>query len=334
MSVKKTLLLMSLALAVAAPAGAQEAAARFLSEAARAYRDASRYPDSSWALRADQADPVREKRTPSVVTAGGQDGAPEIAVWSGEVSYEAPGDVDLFASLAQGGRKLRAERVTAEVLDAAGNTVDKLVYRDDGVGADRAAGDGVYSARVSGLPQPELAAAYLVRVEAARAGGETLHAAGGFLHSRPWARLTGAYRDSLRDGNVVVAAQLEVTRAGRFHLAGTLATADGRALGTAQNALELTPGRHWVELSFYGLMFHDRGAAGPYRLASLALATTGGMPNALSRLVEDAHLTRAYALAELRATPFERADVADAAARLEAEAVRVRGAAADPTARR
>lgn len=334
MSVKKPLMLLSLALAVALPAGAQEAAARFLSEAARSYREQARYPDHSWVLRADQADPVREERTPTVITGASSDGAPALGVWAGEVSFEAPGDVELFASVAQGERKLRVERVTAEVLDAAGNLVEKVAYLDDGRGADRTAGDGVYSARLSGLPQPELAATYLVRVEAARARGELLHATGGFLYSRPWARLTGAYRDSLRDGDVVVEAQLEVLREGRFHLAGTLATADGRALGTAQNAVKLQPGRHWVELSFFGLMFHDRGAAGPYRLASLALSTTGGMPNAQSRLVDNAHVTRAYALAELRSTPFGRADVSDTAARLEAEAARVRGAAADSTDRR
>lgn len=317
MSVKKDLLLLSLAAAVALPAGAQDVAARFLSESARTYREQSRYPADSLALRAGQADPVREKRTSSVVTAGGQDGAPELSVWSGEVSYEAPGDVELFASLGQGTRKLRAVRITAEVMDAAGNLVDKLTYRDDG--------DGVYSVRVSGLPEPELAAAYLVRVEAAGAGGELLHASSGFLYSRPWARLTGAYRDSLRDGNVVVAAQVEVSRAGRFHLSGTLATVDGQALGTAQAAAELSPGRHWVELSFYGLMFHDRGAAGPYRLASLALATTGAMPNALNRLAKDVHTTRAYRLSELRATPFERADLVSTAERLEAAAARAAG---------
>lgn len=329
MSVKKDLLLLSLAVAVALPAGAQDVAARFLRESARAYREQGRYPADSWVLAPGQADPVREKRTSSAVTTG--DRTAELAVWSGEVSYEAPGDVDLFASLGQGTRKLSAERVTAEVLDAAGNLVDKLVYRDDGAGADRAAGDGVYSVRLTGLPQPELAATYLVRVEPARAGGELLHATSGFLYSRPWARLTGAYRDSLRDGNVVVAVQVEVTRAGRFHLSGTLATLGGQALGTAQNAAELAPGRHWVELSFYGLMFHDRGAAGPYRLASLALATTGAMPNALNRLVENAHTTRAYKLAELRSTPFDRAELVNAAERLEAEAERASG---DSTARR
>jgi hypothetical protein len=324
MSLKKSLLLIP-ALLAAWPAGAQDPA-RFLGETARMYRDQARYPDSSWPLRADQADPLKDERTPSVVSSGGQDGAPALRLWNAAVSVEAPADVDLFAALEQGARKLRAERLTGEIHDESGALAAKVAFADDGSGADRAAGDGVYSARVSGLPAPELAAQYRLAVEAALPGGTLLHGTGGFLYSRPWARLTGSFRDSLKGGSVVVAAEVEVTRAGRFHLSGTLADAGRRALGVAQNAVELAPGRHWIELSFFGLMFHERGASGPYRLASVTLATTGAMPNALGALHEDAHVTRAYALSELRATPFGRADLVSAAERLEAEAARVDGA--------
>ncbi len=313
--------LAALAAALALPAAAQDAA-RFLDATARAYREQARYPENSWALRAGQPDPVKAEHTPTAVTSGGRDGAPELAVWSAAISAQAPADVDLYATLSRGLSKVEAERVTAEIVDEAGQVAAKAVYADDGRGPDRAAGDGIWSARVSGLPLPELAANYLVAVEAAHSGGALLHGSGGFLYSRPWARLTGAYRDRLHDGNVVIEAEVEVTRAGRFHLVGTLAALDGRALGSAQNAIALAPGRHWLGLSFYGLMFHERGAAGPYRLASLALRTTGAMPNALAPLAENAHVTRAYALRELRATPFGQAELLAAAERLERDAAR------------
>lgn len=320
MSAKKTVgtTLALAALATALPAAAESTAERFARETARVYREQARYPEHSWVLAAGQEDPVRAKRTPNGVTARGQDGLTALSVWPAEVSFEAPGHVDLYASLARGARTLRAERVTGEVWDGNGNLVDKIVYTDDGQGADRTAGDRVYSARVSGLPTPNLAATYMVRVEAA-AGSDVVHAVDGFLYSRPWARLTGAYRDRPDAGNVVVSVEVEVERAGRFHLAGTLASLAGEPLGVAQNGVQLGAGRHWIDLSFYGLMFHDRGAAGPYRLASLALTTTGEMPNAMSALARDLHVTRAYNLAELRSTSFERADLLEAAARSEAE---------------
>ena len=83
----------------------------------------------------------------------------------------------------------------------------------------------------------------------------------------------------------MILAEVDVARPGRFHLAGTLHTLKGEPVGTAQSASELEPGRHWIELSFYGLMFHDRKVAGPFRLGTLAFSTTGGMPNALNDLI-------------------------------------------------
>jgi hypothetical protein len=60
--------------------------------------------------------------------------------------------------------------------------------------------------------------------------------------------------------------------------------------------------------------------AGPYRLGTVALATTGGMPNALNDLVENAHVTRAWRLDQMTPKPFGNPNLLDAAARLEAAA--------------
>jgi hypothetical protein len=140
---------------------------------------------------------------------------------------------------------------------------------------------------------------------------------GGFLYSNPAAHLTGRYRDGLRDGSLVVSAEVDVTRAGRFHLAATLYSMADEPVGTAQAAAELEPGRRWIELSFYGLMFHDRQVAGPFRLGTVSLATTGGMPNALNDLVENAHVTRAWQLEQMTTRPFGNQQLLEAASRLE-----------------
>ncbi len=317
-------LLIALALLLAAsPAGAQATAEGFLRAAAADYRGQARYPTHSWALPSGQADPVAAERDPSPVTRRGPEGSgATLAVWAGAVSFEHPEPVDLYASLTLAGQAVAVDRLRGEVVTEAGELVGTFEYLDDGRGADRQAGDGVYSARLGWVRPPELADAYLVRVEAQGPQGLVLAAAGGFLYSRPWARLTGRYRDRLQDGNLVIAAEVEVTQAGRFHLAGTLAKVAGEPIGVAQNALAREPGRHWVELNFFGLMFHDRQAAGPYRLASLSLATTGGMPNALSRLVQNAHVTRPYRLRQLRSVPFGEPGLLAAAQGLELEAAR------------
>ena len=65
-----------------------------------------------------------------------------------------------------------------------------------------------------------------------------------------------------------------------------------------------------------------RAWSGPYRLGSVALATTGRMPNALNDLVVNAHVTKGYKLGVMTAAPFREPKLMESAARLEAEAVR------------
>ncbi len=64
------------------------------------------------------------------------------------------------------------------------------------------------------------------------------------------------------DGDLVVSARVEVARAGRFHLEGTVHTMGDEPVGWAQTAAELAPDSHWLDLPFYGLMFHDRRVSG------------------------------------------------------------------------
>ncbi len=316
-------------LSLAGALGAQSTDGWLARQTAKEYRELARYPESSRPLKRGDGDPVRAKRTATVQTASGPEGkGPALSVWASKVSYEAGQRVELFARLervvGRGAAAARVASLDGEIADEAGSLISAFDYRDDGRGGDRRAGDGVYSASVD-LPKGGDdvgfgAASYRVRARARLATGDLREAFGGFLASRPAARLTGHYRDELRDGDVVVAAEIEVLASGRFHLAGTLYDRDGQPLGLAQAAAQLEPGRHWIELTYYGLMFQERQAEGPFRLGSLALATTTTMPNALNDLVEDAHTTRRYRLESLRATPFGEAKLLEAARRLEREA--------------
>ena len=332
---KKTMVIAMLAVVALGvqPAAAQVEAGKLARETAKEYRQLARYPESSRVLTPGEADPVREKRQPTRQSRRGTDANdPTLSVWASKVSYEKGQPVDLFASLEDRGKPVPASDViTGEIADASG-AIAQVTYLDDGQGADLRANDGVYSARLmlsEGL-ELEPAASFMVRVRTRLADGDPLEAAGGFLYSDPAARLTGRYRDFLRDGNLVLAAEVEVRERSRFHLAGTLHSPAGEAIGYAQAAAELEPGRRWIELSFYGLMFHDRQAAGPYRLGSLALATTSGMPNALNDLVENAHVTRPYRLQQMRSVPFERPQLLEAAKRLEIDAERAEREARGP----
>lgn len=305
-------------LAAAAPVVAQELKPKswVASETAREYRERARFPESSRALKAGEKDPVKEKRTATRQSQRGPEGkGAALSVWAGAVSFEKGRPIDLFSTI-EGGVALE---VSADVVGEAGDLVAHVTYVDDGKGADRKAGDGIWSARLrmpAGL-EPELAASYMVKVRSRLLDGDVRETVGGFLYSNPAAHLTGRYRDEVRDGNLVIQAEVDVARSGRFHLAGTLHTLKGEPLGTAQSGIELEPGKHWIELSFYGLMFHDRKVAGPYRLGTLAFSTTGGMPNALNDLVENAYVTRAWSLRQMKSTPFNNPQLLETASRLE-----------------
>lgn len=296
---------------------------RLALETAREYRERARYPESSRALKVGEADPVREKRTPTKQSRRGPEGqGPELSVWASAVSVEVGKPIDLFAEILSPGNPVLPLEVTAEIAGPAGEIVTQIAYRDDGRGVDQRANDGIWSARLR-LPagvEPEGAAPYMVRATARLLDGDLRQAAGGFLYSNPSARLTGRYRDALRNGNLVISAEVEVREAGRFHLSGTLYSLQGEAIGTAQAGVELEPGKHWIRLPFYGLMFHDRQVAGPYRLGTLALATAGRMPNALNDMVENAHVTRAYRVQQMIAVPFAEPKLMESASRLEIEA--------------
>jgi hypothetical protein len=334
MSMKKTIgitTVAALAAALAVPAIAQTEAGKLARETAKEYRELARYPESSHVLKKGEADPVREKRQPTRQSRRGPDANdPTLTVWASKVSYEKGQAVDLYASIEDRGKAVAAtNEMTGEIVDGFGSIFAQVSYRDDGQGADVRAGDGVYSARLAPTALTATAS-YMVRVQTRLADGDLLEAAGGFLYSDPSAHLTGRYRDFLRDGNLVIAAEVEVAEHGRFHLAGTLYSKAGEPLGYAQAAAELEPGRQWIELSYYGLMFHDRQAAGPYRLGSLALATAGRMPNALNDLVEDAYVTRPYRLQQMRQQSFERPQLVEAAKRLEIDAERAEREARAP----
>jgi hypothetical protein len=327
MIAKKTFGIVMMTIVAASGSLVAQEAGQLARETAKEYLEQARYPESSRALKRGEGDPIRAKRQVNRVSRRGPDSAePILSVWAAKVSFEKGQPVDLFATLETQGKALTGvgvAMVTGEIVDESGAILTEVAYRDDG--------HGVWSARLSpeglgGVP----AASYMVRVRARLANGDLREASGGFLYSDPAAHLTGRYRDFVRGGDLVITAEVEVTEAGRFHLAGTLYTKSGEPLGTAQAAAQLEPGRRWIELPFYGLMFHDRAAAGPYKLGTLALATTNRMPNALNDLVTDAYVTKSYRLQQMRDVPFERPALIEAAKRLELDADRAQRKARKP----
>jgi hypothetical protein len=292
-------------------------------QAAGTYRDLAQYPPWSRPFNEEGEDPILRDRLVSPITGAGPEGRePILVVFPDQVSFEVPDPVLLYAYLTVDESRVPASSISGAITAENLQPLVPLTYVDDGTGGDRVSGDLLYTARFEPGPDfaPDLSESFLVQVVATTDAGEERQAATSFLYSRPHARLTGAYRDSIVDGSLAIDAEVEVGRAGRFHLEGTLYSQDGtRAIGEAQTAGELSTGRHWMRLTFFGRIINQSAVDGPYLLRFVALSTTTAMPNAKNRLVTNAHVTGSYRFAQFDPAPFGDADLLDAADRLEAD---------------
>jgi hypothetical protein len=265
--------------------GPQVAAPALGASAAAEYRRLARLPESTRALEGD-TDPVAESHEVTPARGVGPEGRePTLTAFPSQVSYEAPERVVVYGFFTNAGRNVPAESLGAELVSERRGSVAKLAMNDEGRDGDETAGDLVYSATWQ-PPQAEASdyrGSYVVSVRGATADLEERAVGTGFLYSVPLARPTGRFRDTLVDGSLRLDVEVQVFAPGRFHAEAVLASQGGAPVAWAQSALALEPGTHWLPIDYYGLVFREKGVDGPYVLSSLALSTTGEMPNQKNR---------------------------------------------------
>jgi hypothetical protein len=314
-----------------APGERERASLPSLGEAAaRDYRRRARMPESTHALEAG-ADPVAEARQVSPASAAGPEGEePTLTALPTQVGYEAPEAAVVHAFFSMEGERLAAESLVATIIGERRGTVAVLEMNDEGRDGDEIAGDLVYGAswRPPQDEAPEFRGTYVASVRGRTTALDERAVSTGFLYSVPLARPTGRFRDAIVDGSLRLEAELEVFASGRFHAETTLASATGESVAWAQNAASLPPGTHWLPITVYGLVFHERGIPGPYVVKSFALSTVGEMPNQKNRILYGAHTTQAYALAQFTDEPYGDPDLLDAAERAQRDAPVAPGAQA------
>jgi hypothetical protein len=285
------------------------------------YRRRARFPRSSQPIE-DGVDPIMRDREVTRGKSVGPEGTnPTLIVWPERTGFEAPSAIVLFAYLVHDERKVEPTSLTGEIRTQQGGILAALDFNDDGQKGDAQRNDLVYTAVVApGRERAlEFKGAQLVEVHAETKGGDVRIATTGFLYSVPLAHLTGRYRDEVVDGNLVVSAEVQVDAEARFHLEATLAEADGTPLSWAQNAMVLPPGTGWIPLTYWGLILRGRGADGPYVMLTVALSTTGEMPNQKNDVAVNPHVTKPYPVNQFSDKPFDDPDLLDAAARLQAD---------------
>lgn len=293
--------------------------------AAARYRKAARFPRTSRPLE-DGLDPIARSRSPKVDFEGDEKHPePRLLAYPSITSFEAPGEVVIYAEVVElrmaeaydergrpGRETLRQFRTGARAMRGVLQTMDgvmvaPLAFHDDGTHGDAQASDDYWTA--SYTPDPDkpndFRGQYQVVVQAESLKGDTLNATTSFVYSVQIAHLTGRYRDAIVDGNLQIEAEVEVEEPGKIRLEGTLVTTeDAKMIGYAYADADLPPGTHWIPLTYYGLIFHDMNARGPYSLFSVMLSSLGGVVPQESDVVPNAHTTKAYAVDDFGDQPF------------------------------
>lgn len=83
------------------------------------------------------------------------------------------------------------------------------------------------------------------------------------------ARFTGQFRDAIEDGSLVVRAEVEVARAGRYLIDCNLFDASDRPIAWTRAKVELRAGTQDVPLMFFGKVLVDQEASGALHIGQL-----------------------------------------------------------------
>jgi hypothetical protein len=197
--------------------------------------------------------------------------------------------------------------------EARNGTGPSVPFRDDGTGADRAAGDLAYT--VTYLPtaaeQQALGASFRVFVEvgfdAPNGLGPRLYVCSLHYGPQPGAELDGKFDEAIVDGSLVVGAGLTVHRAGQYKVIASLYGPDREtAIVFAQKSMALDVGQGEIPLLFFGKILRDRGIDGPYVLRYLMVFEEFPAQGTYypGTTVDYAYTTQPYRAAQFSSAPY------------------------------
>lgn len=180
---------------------------------------------------------------------------------------------------------------------AAGKILDTQRMSDSGIKGDKA-GDLIYTANFSTNLLKKKPHNYTLIIKYDVPGKELIATNSinfGVLGIEPLKE----FRDWTGSGDkggtsLFIEGKFKITEKGAYHFLGSLYTQSGKPLGVAQNRLELQPGTHSVELSWYGKILCDARESGPYVLKYMIVSNVTQMPGPRSPLMENAHTTSNY----------------------------------------
>jgi len=211
----------------------------------------------------------------------------------------------------QGQRQpLPSPRVRVRALENAAQPWINVPVKDDGAGSDAKAGDLLYTATLqpNAEQKKQLLGQVLIEgsVEVPGAGSRVIPSV--LIYTRgPRAKLTGQWRDFLRQGHLDLEAELEVEEAGLFTLMAQIFGPNQEPIAWVRQMEELPAGRGHITLEVFGKVLHDAGIDGPYRVRQVLLTRDYENSSQYDPGVteEEAHRTKAYRASEFSPEAYQ-----------------------------
>ena len=269
---------------------AEERASRWTAEVEAEFRSARSFPDSSGPFPSGR-DPVAQRTEVQRVAGPIGPSGDRAIIWLDRTTATLARPVTVCAAVQgpEGGDRdpgpgtvtVRADRAEAS----------PEVRRDLRAGHCGAATVGTELL----LPEGVADGRYIVAVHFGGGGAASTLVQ---FTARARASLTGRYDDAISEaGDLLVDVEVDVERGGRFWVQASVYTANGGAVGVAQQRIALGPGSHQVTLPFARRLLCP-GTGGALEVRRIVLMDVSEVPAFSIDRAENAHVTRAYVPAD------------------------------------
>lgn len=250
-----------------------------------------RYPEYNRAFSEPADDPVVQRYEIEERTTQNKEDQTQLNIWS-DKKYYLPGDqATVFASLRDRsgaplstvfmGQLIYNEEVSLQTIEFSDHNQDGIYEHSIALNSDS---ESVFKAGVYKV--------LIVNKTNKMSDAVT------FILSKPEIALTGNYKDSVSaKGELLIQAEVEVTAKNRFYFQASLYSANKIPIGSTQQAIEVSAGKHWVTLVFDGRLITDSGESGPFLLQNLSVAKVT-LPMQRAPMQQPEYFTQDYALSQ------------------------------------
>ena len=261
----------------------------------------TRYPEYNKLITKADKDPTSQRYEIDERTTENKEDKTSLTIWT-DKKYYLPGDqATIFASLRDVEGKSVSTQFIGQLIYNEKTNLQTINFSDNNQ-------DGVYEYKLPLVTSSEQKIeAGLYKVLIINKTNKLIDAVT-FILSKPEIELTGNFEDQVSgNGELLVKAEVAVTARNRFYFQASLYSANKIPIGATQQAVELSPGKHWVTLPFDGAMIRDVGESGPFLLKNLSLAKVT-LPLQRAPLIHPEYFTKDYSLDQFKSTQDTQSD--------------------------